>query len=86
MHSIVLHFIVLRRSQLCCIFNLLLCGYNAIQCYKFFRVLHSPQIKRILQTFFVHPRGWCSIYLHTITSIIRIFKLSNLNSLCDLLP
>ena len=33
MHSIVLYSIVLRRSQLYCFVNLLLCGYNAIQCY-----------------------------------------------------
>ena len=33
MHSILLHSIVLRRSQLYCIVNLLLCGYNTIQCY-----------------------------------------------------
>ena len=32
MQSIVLYSIVLRRSQLYCIFNLLLCGYNTIQC------------------------------------------------------
>ena len=31
MHSIVLYSIVLRRSQLYCIVNLLLCGYNTIQ-------------------------------------------------------
>ena len=33
MHSIVLYSIVLSRSQSYCIFNLLLCGYNTIQCY-----------------------------------------------------
>ena len=32
MHRIVLYSIVLRRSQLYCIVNLLLCGYNTIQC------------------------------------------------------
>ena len=32
MHSIVLYSIVLRRSQLCCIVNLLLCGYNTMLC------------------------------------------------------
>ena len=31
MHTIVLYSIVLRRSQLYCIVNLLLCGYNTIQ-------------------------------------------------------
>ena len=33
MHSIVFYSIVLRRSQLYCIVNLLLSGYNTIQCY-----------------------------------------------------
>ena len=33
MHSIVLYSIALRRSQLYCIVNLLLCGYNTIQYY-----------------------------------------------------
>ena len=33
MHSIVLYSIVLSRSQSYCIVNLLLCGYNTIQCY-----------------------------------------------------
>ena len=33
MHSIVLSSIVLRRSQLYCIVNLLLSGYHTIQCY-----------------------------------------------------
>ena len=33
MHSIVLYSIVLSRSQLYCIVNLLLCGDNTIQCY-----------------------------------------------------
>ena len=33
MHSIVLYSIVLRRSSLYCIVNLLLCGYKTIQCY-----------------------------------------------------
>ena len=33
MHNIVLYSIVLSRSQLYCIVNLLLCGYNTIQCY-----------------------------------------------------
>ena len=33
MHSIVLYSIVLHRFQLYCIVNLLLCGYNTIQCY-----------------------------------------------------
>ena len=33
MHSIMLYSIVLSRSQLYCIVNLLLCGYNTIQCY-----------------------------------------------------
>ena len=33
MHSIILYSIVLSRSQLYCIVNLLLCGYNTIQCY-----------------------------------------------------
>ena len=32
MHSIVLYSIVLRRSQLYCIVNLLLCGYNTMLC------------------------------------------------------
>ena len=32
MQSIVLYSIVLRRSQLYCIVNLLLCAYNTIQC------------------------------------------------------
>ena len=31
-YSIVLYFIVLPRSQMYCIVNLLLCGYNTIQC------------------------------------------------------
>ena len=30
MHNILLYSIVLRRSQLYCIVNLLLCGYNTI--------------------------------------------------------
>ena len=33
MHSIVLYSIVLRRSQLYCIVNLLLCGCRTMQCY-----------------------------------------------------
>ena len=32
MYSIVLYSIVSSRSQLFCIVNLLLCGYNTIQC------------------------------------------------------
>ena len=46
MHSIVLYSIVLHRSQLYCIVNLLLCGYNTIQCYamhKFVGVLDNPR-------------------------------------------
>ena len=31
-YSIVLYFIVLPRSQMYCIVNLLLCGYNTVQC------------------------------------------------------
>ena len=35
MHGIILNSIVLGRSQLYCIVNLLLCGYNTIQCYAY---------------------------------------------------
>ena len=47
MHSIVLYSIVLSRSQLYCIVNLLLCGiiqYNAM--HKFVGVRDNPQFWR----------------------------------------
>ena len=44
MHSIVLYSIVLRRSQLYCIVNLLLCGHNTYNAtHKFVGVLDNPR-------------------------------------------
>ena len=77
MHRIVLYSIVLRRSQLYCIVNLLLCGYNTIQCFAQIcrsigqASLHTAMIKTELGLRFDYRKA---VQKHhgTMTSSIRM--------------